>query len=114
MAQQSARRGRKNQQVSVHFECGNLIWFRSANSHTGPQHHRCTRGRTDGSIRLRAHILQRIGLRFSGRPQMTLSSLLLGARSGDPRINLEDDLQPVLVVPLFAHFYEPILADKRQ
>jgi hypothetical protein len=38
-----------------------MIWFRSANSHTGPQLHRCTiRGRTDGSIRLRADLLQKI------------------------------------------------------
>ena len=36
-----------------------MIWFRSANSHTGPQHHRCIRGRTDGSIRLRANLLQK-------------------------------------------------------
>jgi transposase len=36
-----------------------MIWFRSANSHTGPQLHRCIRGRTDGSIRLRADILQK-------------------------------------------------------
>ena len=35
-----------------------MIWFRSANSHTGPQLHRCIRGRTDGSIRLRANLLQ--------------------------------------------------------
>jgi len=32
-----------------------MIWFRSANSHTGPQLHRCIRGRTDGSIRQRAN-----------------------------------------------------------
>jgi hypothetical protein len=36
-----------------------MIWFRSANSHTGPQLHRCIRGRTDGSIRLRANPLQK-------------------------------------------------------
>jgi len=36
-----------------------MIWFRSANSHTGPQLHRCIRGRTDGSIRLRANLLQK-------------------------------------------------------
>src|SRR4051812_36511661 len=35
------------------------LWFRSANSHTGPQLHRCIRGRTDGSIRLRANLLQK-------------------------------------------------------
>ena len=36
-----------------------MIWFRSANSHTGPQLHCCIRGRTDGSIRLRANLLQK-------------------------------------------------------
>jgi hypothetical protein len=36
-----------------------MIWFRSANSHTGPQLHRYIRGRTDGSIRLRANLLQK-------------------------------------------------------
>lgn len=42
-----------------------MIWFRSANSHTGPQLHRCIRGRTDGSIRLRANLLQK-PLAFEG------------------------------------------------
>ena len=60
MAQQSARRGRKNQVYSSCLEHAFMIWFRSANSHTGPQLHRCTiRGRTDGSIRLRANLLQK-------------------------------------------------------
>src|SRR5258707_4126669 len=59
MAQQSARRGRKNQMYSSCLEHAFMIWFRSANSHTGPQLHRCIRGRTDGSIRLRADILQK-------------------------------------------------------
>jgi hypothetical protein len=36
-----------------------MIWFQPANSHTGPQLHRCIRGRTDGSIRLRANLLQK-------------------------------------------------------
>src|SRR5258706_3791701 len=60
MAQQSARRGRKNQAYSSCLEHAFMIWFRSANSHTGPQLHRCTiRGRTDGSIRLRTDLLQK-------------------------------------------------------
>src|SRR5215471_17865158 len=60
MAQQSARRGRKNQAYSSCLEHALMIWFRSANSHTGPQLYRCTiRGRTDGSIRLRADLLQK-------------------------------------------------------
>ena len=32
-----------------------VMWFRSANSHTGPQLYRCIRGRTDGSIRQHAN-----------------------------------------------------------
>src|SRR5262249_38090706 len=43
----------------VPTEHGFMIWFRSANSHTGPQLHCCIRGRTDGSIRLRANALQK-------------------------------------------------------
>ena len=35
--QQSARRGRKNQVYSSCLEHAFMIWFRSANSHTGPQ-----------------------------------------------------------------------------
>src|SRR5579864_7073591 len=59
MAQQSARRGRKNQMYSSCLQHAFMIWFRSANSHTGPQLHRCIRGRTDGSIRLCANLLQK-------------------------------------------------------
>src|SRR5215813_6655645 len=59
MAQQSARRGWKNQMYSSCLEHAFMIWFRSANSHTGPQLHRCIRGRTDGSIRRRANPLQK-------------------------------------------------------
>src|SRR6516164_2647685 len=47
-----------------------MIWFRSANSHTGPQLYRCIRGRTDGSIRLSANLLQK-PLALGGRPQMS-------------------------------------------
>lgn len=36
MAQQSARRGRKNQVYSSCLEHAFMIWFRPANSHTGP------------------------------------------------------------------------------
>src|SRR5215216_7101642 len=35
MAQQSARQGRKNQMYSSCLEHAFMIWFRSANSHTG-------------------------------------------------------------------------------
>lgn len=80
MAQQSARRGWKNQGLAMHHECAELIWFRSANSHTGPQLHRCSKGRTDGSIRLRA-ISIKYRLRLQGRPQMpdVLDGVQLGA-----------------------------------
>jgi hypothetical protein len=37
MAQQSARRGWKNQANSERFERAYVIWIRSANSHTGQQ-----------------------------------------------------------------------------
>ena len=43
-----------------------MIWFRSANSHTGPQLYRCIRGRTDGSIRLRVSTVQTIFLARRG------------------------------------------------
>jgi hypothetical protein len=70
MAQQSARRGRKNQMYSSCLEHAFMIWFRSANSHTGPQLHRCIRGRTDGRIRLRANFFKN-RLHLEGRPQMS-------------------------------------------
>ena len=38
MAQQSVRRDRKNQDLLSCLEHACLIWIRSANSHTGPQH----------------------------------------------------------------------------
>ena len=66
MAQQSARRGRKNQMYSSCLQHAFMIWFRSANSHTGPQLHRCIRGRTDGSIRLRANLLQKTACTWRG------------------------------------------------
>src|SRR4051794_14387714 len=78
MAQQSARRGRKNQMYSSCLEHAFMIWFRSANSHMGPQLHRCIRGRTDGSIRLRANLLQN-RLHLVGRPQMSTGTHQVGA-----------------------------------
>ena len=71
MAQQSARRGRKNQMDSSCLEHALMIWLRSANSHTGPQLDRCTRGRTDGSIRLSAPLFPKNRLHLAGRPQMS-------------------------------------------
>ncbi len=78
MAQQSARRGRKNQMNSSCLEHAFMIWFRSANSHTGPQLYRCIRGRTDGSIRLRADLLKN-RLHLAGRPQMSSCHLAIGS-----------------------------------
>jgi hypothetical protein len=78
MAQQSARRGRKNQAYSSCLEHAFMIWFRPANSHTGPQRHRCTiRGRTDGSIRLRANFFKN-RLHLAGRPQMSTRPSVMG------------------------------------
>ena len=42
MAQQSARRDWKNQNLLLCLEHVCLIWIRSANSHTGQQHLSCT------------------------------------------------------------------------
>jgi hypothetical protein len=62
---------RKNRAYSSCLEHAFMIWFRSANSYTGPQLHRCTiRDRTDGSIRLRADLLQK-SLASRGGPQMS-------------------------------------------
>jgi len=71
MAQQSARRGRKNQVYSSCPEHAFMIWFRSANSHTGPQLYRCIRGRTDGSIRLRADLQKPLASRGASTDEYT-------------------------------------------
>jgi hypothetical protein len=60
MAQQSVTGPEEPGVLIVPIEHAFMIWFRSANSHTGPQLHRCIRGRTDGSIRLRANALQKL------------------------------------------------------
>ena len=49
MAQQSARRDWKNQNLLLCLEHVCLIWIRSANSHTGQQHLSCT-DRPDGIV----------------------------------------------------------------
>jgi len=56
-----------------------VMWFRSANSHTGQQLS-CITGRTDGSIRLLAKP-HRYRLQPKGRPQMESSLSGLGRRS---------------------------------
>src|ERR1700757_5270899 len=102
MAQQSARRGRKNQAYSSCLEHAFMIWFRSANSHTGPQLHRCTiRGRTDGSIRLHADLLQKsLASRgastdeyaaYSGAASMPLQLRKLGADFARDRRSIVDE-----------------------
>ena len=60
-----------------------MIWFRSANSHTGPQLHRCIRGRTDGSIRLRAPSSKN-RLHLAGRPQMSTRPSIMGPMGSSP------------------------------
>ena len=94
----SCSRGRKNQMNPSCLEHAFMIWFRSANSHTGPQLHRCIRGRTDGSIRLRADILQK-PLAFAGRmtPRGALVLTLDQIQSETPQRSAE---QPEQLKPL--------------
>src|ERR1700747_563274 len=96
MAQQSARRGRKNQVYSSCLEHAFMIWFRSANSHTGPQLHRCTiRGRTDGSIRLRANLLQKsLASRGASTEEYTPQNMVCGRANGGPNIRFLDVPKP--------------------
>jgi hypothetical protein len=47
-----------------------MIWFRSANSHTGPQLRHSVRGRTDGSIRLRADRFGIEGIDYIGATEV--------------------------------------------
>jgi hypothetical protein len=70
MAQQSARRGRKNQMYSSCLEHAFMIWFQSANSHTGPQLHRCIEA---GQMAASDYvpIFFKNHLRLAGRPQMS-------------------------------------------
>jgi hypothetical protein len=61
----------KNQVYSSCPEHAFMIWFRSANSHTGPQLYRCIRGRTDGSIRLRADLQKPLASRGASTDEYT-------------------------------------------
>jgi len=54
MAQQSVTGSEEPGLTTVLASTLRVMWFRSANSHTGQQLHRCITGRTDGSCRLRA------------------------------------------------------------
>ena len=69
MAQQSARRGRKNQGFPPCHEhaVGDVVPVRELPY--GPAAQRCIKGRTDGSIRLRVRT-SRYRLQPKGRPQM--------------------------------------------
>src|SRR5215211_4534209 len=66
MAQQSARRDRDNQAATPYLEYATLIWTRSANSHAGRRSNGRARGRTDGSIRLRATAILTFSLALKG------------------------------------------------
>ena len=75
-----------------------MIWFRSANSHRGPQLHRCIRGRTDGSIRLCANLLQK-PLALGGASTTDEYIRLAGGKYDDRRGVLPDHRNAVLVFP---------------
>src|SRR5215213_1841174 len=66
MAQQLARRDRDNQAATPYLEYAALIWTRSANSHAGRRSNGRARGRTDGSIRLRATAILTFSLALKG------------------------------------------------
>ena len=72
MAQQSARRGRKNQVYSSCPEHAFMIWFRSANSHTGPQLHRCTIRAGQMAASDYVPIFFKNRLHLAGRPQVSM------------------------------------------
>src|SRR6476620_11805919 len=66
MAQQSARRDRENQSATPYLEYAGLIWTRSANSHAGRRLMAASRGRTDGSLRLRVITILKFPLAQKG------------------------------------------------
>ena len=71
MAKQSARRDRKNQGFPPCFiSTLRVMWFRSANSHTGPQHK--TLHQEAGQMAASDYVSNpsNYRLRFLGRPQM--------------------------------------------
>jgi len=71
MAKQSARRDRKNQGFPPCFiSTLRVMWFRSANSHTGPQHK--TLHQEAGQMAASDYVSNSSNyrLRFLGRPQM--------------------------------------------
>src|SRR6476469_8207578 len=80
MAQQSARRDRENQSATPYLEYAGLIWTRSANSHAGRRLMAASRGRTDGSIRLRVITILKFPLAQKGA-----STDVAGRHSGRKR-----------------------------
>ena len=78
-----------------------MIWFRSANSHTGPQLHRCIRGRTDGSIRLRANLLQKpLALGGASTDEHALTLLWPGSKNPEEENALRTPRPTVVVCAL--------------
>ena len=71
MAQQSARRGRKNQMYSSCLEHAFMIWFRSANSHTGPAAPSLHQEAGQMAASDYVPIFFKNRLRLAGRPQMS-------------------------------------------
>ena len=71
MAQQSARRGRKNQMDSSCLEHALMIWFQSANSHTGPQLHIAASEAGQMAASDYVPMLVNNRLHLAGRPQMS-------------------------------------------
>lgn len=69
----SVRRSWENQAQGKRFERAVVMWSRLSHSHTGPRHvtHRI-RGRTHGSTRSRAALVQRYCLHPRGCPYMPL------------------------------------------
>lgn len=71
MAKQSARRDRKNQGFPPCFiSTLRVMWFRSANSHTGPQHEKLHQEAGQMAASDYAPNLSKYRLHPAGRPQM--------------------------------------------
>ena len=71
MAKQSARRDRKNQGFPPCFiSTLRVMWFRSANSHTGPQHEKLHQEAGQMAASDYVPYLSKYRLHPAGRPQM--------------------------------------------
>lgn len=106
MAKQSARRDRKNQGFSPCFiSTPRVMWFRSANSHTGPQHK--TLHQEAGQMAASDYVpnLSKYRLHPKGRPQMGSGRSGFGNEYGEgrrfhthtvmPEIDPKVDVRPV-------------------